>query len=75
MCGSTFCWVEEGADLQRYGLSSVSFVPSGGGDCLQKYLKFRQERESGEAESRLCYDNKEQTLMTPKPAVNMRTLT
>lgn len=61
-------------DIQRYSLSSVSFVPSGGGVCLQKYLKVRQEKVSRGAEALLCYDNKEQTFITPNPAVNMRTL-
>ncbi len=62
-------------DIQQYSLSSVSFVPSGGGVCLQKHLKVRQERVSRAAEALLCYDNKEQTFITPNPAVNVRTLT
>ena len=58
-------------DIQQYSLSCVSFVPSGGGICLQKYLKVRQERVS---EPLLCCDNKEQTFITPEPDINMRTL-
>lgn len=61
-------------DLQLYSLSSVSFVPSGGGVCLHKYLKVRQERVSGGAEPLLCNDNEKQTLITPKAVVNMRTV-
>lgn len=65
-------WLRQ-ADIQKYTLSSVSFVPSGGGVCLQKYLKVRQERVSRGGDSLLCYDNKEQTFSIPKPVLNMRT--
>lgn len=63
-----------GTDVQLYSLSSVSFVPSGGGICLQKHLGVRQERASGETDSLHCYDNTEKTFITPKPAVNMELL-
>lgn len=42
--------------LVGYSLSSVSFVPSGGEVCLQKYLKVRQESVSRGAEPLLLYD-------------------
>lgn len=40
--------LRRGIDIQQYSLSLESFVPSGGGVCLQEYLKFRQEIVSEE---------------------------
>lgn len=57
-------------DIQLYSLSSVSFVPSGGGVCLIKCLKVKQECVSRGAKPLLCYDHKEQTCITPKHAFN-----
>lgn len=48
----------------------VSVVPSGGGVCLIKCLKVKQECVSRGAKPLLCYDHKEQTCITPKHAFN-----